>query len=60
MLAKFVKCSHAVRVIFFANALLFTGYAKAQEQLTAAELKKLSVEELMNVRVTLVSRTPSH
>ena len=32
----------------------------AQKQISPAELKKLSVEELMNVRVTLVSRTPQH
>jgi len=30
----------------------------AQETLSPAELKKLSVEELMNLEVTLVSRTP--
>jgi len=32
----------------------------AQNTISPAELKKLSVEELMNVRVTLVSRTPQH
>jgi iron complex outermembrane recepter protein len=32
--------------------------ARAQQPLSPSELKSLSVEELMNIRVTLVSRTP--
>jgi iron complex outermembrane receptor protein len=34
--------------------------ASAQKTISPAELKKLSVEELMNIRVTLVSRTPQN
>src|SRR6476661_1428888 len=34
--------------------------ASAQKTISPSELKKLSVEELMNIRVTLVSRTPQN
>jgi iron complex outermembrane receptor protein len=51
-----------LRALCFILALsnFFIRSATAQESLSAAELKKLSVEELMNLRVTLVSRTPQH
>ena len=48
---------------YLPTALLFAFFflnndSKAQNDLSSAELKKLSVEELMNIRVSLVSRTP--
>jgi iron complex outermembrane receptor protein len=45
----------------FVLVLLFiSGFlsSTAQKTISPADLKKLSVEELMNIRVTLVSRTP--
>lgn len=43
----------------FLNLILLSTAAFAQDdKLTATELKKMSVEELMNIEVTLVSRTP--
>src|SRR5688572_2951297 len=35
-----------------------TGNLFAQESLNPSDLKKLSIEELMNLEVTLVSKTP--
>jgi iron complex outermembrane receptor protein len=37
---------------------LWQGFASAQEKLSPAKLKRLSVEELMNIEVTLASRVP--
>ncbi|MGI8635199.1 MAG: TonB-dependent receptor plug domain-containing protein, partial [Segetibacter sp.] len=45
-------------VIFFSLTFSETGLYAQDEKITASELKKLSVEELMNLEVTLVSRTP--
>ena len=45
--------------IFLISLFIFFTYpASGQKGLSVAELKKLSVEELMNIRITLVSRTP--
>lgn len=43
---------------FLCLALLFSAAADSQVVFAPRDLKKLSVEELMNVEVTLVSRTP--
>ncbi|MCW3110824.1 MAG: TonB-dependent receptor [Segetibacter sp.] len=45
-------------LIFFSLTLLSLETIAQYEKLTPGELKKLSVEELMNLEVTLVSRSP--
>lgn len=46
-------------LLFFVSLALLSKKTIAQdEKVSPAELKKLSVEELMNIEVTLVSRTP--
>jgi iron complex outermembrane recepter protein len=47
------------RVWLFLFLIIVSGdWAMAQQNLAPAQLKKLSVEELMNIEVTLASRTP--
>lgn len=52
-LRRYVRIVSILVVIFSASPAAYT-----QERLSAAELKKLSIEELMNIRVTLATRTP--
>ncbi len=64
-LAEILKCTECragkvvfTLVIFFSLTFSETGLYAQDEKITASELKKLSVEELMTLEVTLVSRTP--
>jgi iron complex outermembrane recepter protein len=45
-------------ILLFLYGLLLTKHSAAQDILKPSELKKLSIEELMNLEVTLVSRSP--
>lgn len=47
-----------LKTCFSIGACLFAAQLSAQMVLSPRELKKLSVEELMNIEVTLVSRVP--
>jgi iron complex outermembrane receptor protein len=54
---RFSRCRPLLPAILGFSLLGF-GTARAQGPLTAAELKRLSIDELMNMEVSLVTRSP--
>ena len=53
-----VKLYKSLFILFYISLSTIPSAFTQERELSASELKKLSIEELMNLRVTLVTRTP--
>ena len=53
-----VKLYKSLFILFYISLSIIPSAFTQERELSASELKKLSIEELMNLRVTLVTRTP--
>ena len=53
-----VKLYKSLFILFYISLSIIPSAFTQERELSASELKKLSLEELMNLRVTLVTRTP--